>query len=333
MNLLYSTTSTINDSNKMSEHTNIYVFQKTCEERLEEYTNILSTEGKLIPASQIHAEWCCDVELVIEPVGWQALWNIPRFTCEDFHIRYPTIVLVEVVGMDYPTLSALVKVTAVQDDLQLPEKHEVPLIELYPTIKQKNSVLDVIGTAHCVDRLRFFYNNLWMPWDDDDDEDIDWVQQHLGARLRLYFDMKGVVDKGTCDVIKSLISEGRAIRNQISKLEHTLPDDELEEMHEELAKETCLLMQLHFRLQQIKAEMDLLENPSMRHFLGKNKSLKTKKKNNDNIAKNNKYYLVWEGGTVKEFQEISNKVQIILSEDTSIKYAFFFLSSSLRKIV
>ncbi|XP_026827770.1 protein nessun dorma-like [Ooceraea biroi] len=302
----------------MSEHMNIYTFHESFEERLEEYIEILTTEGKVIPASQIHEEWSCDVELVIEPVGWQAFWNIPRSTCENYHIRYPTVVLVEVLGTDYPTLCASVKITAVQDDIQLPEKHEVPLIELYPTIKQKNTSLDILGTAHCVDRLRLFYNHLWMPWDEDDDDDIDWVDQHLRSRLRLYYDMQGVINKETCDIIKSLLSEGREIRNKITILECALPDDD-DAPQEELAKETCALMQLHLRLQQIKAEIDVLENPQMRDLLWKNRSLEKKKKRSNNTDKDKSYYLVWEGGTVKQLQEVSNKIHTMLPEDMSIK--------------
>lgn len=306
----------------MSEHTHIYTFHdKTLAERLEEYTNILSAQGRIVPASSIRTEWVCDVELVIEPVGWQALWKISRTTCENYGIRYPTIVKVEVLGMDFPILNALVKITAVQDDIHLPEKHEVPLVELYPTIDQQNHSLDIVGTAHCVDRLRFFYHYLWMPWDEDEDDDIDWVEQHLERRIRLYFDMNnGIINKETCDIIKSLISEGKEIQKKISTCESLLPEDfQEDDMPEELAQETCTLMKLHFRLQQIKAEMDLLENPSLRGLLGKNQSYNRRKKRSDNENGRSLYYFVWLGGIVKELQEFSNKIQMMLPEDASIK--------------
>ncbi|XP_012529742.1 protein nessun dorma [Monomorium pharaonis] len=306
----------------MGEYTNIYTFHdKTLAERLEEYTSILSADGRVVPASSIRAEWICDVELVIEPVGWQALWKISRSTCENYSIRYPTIVLVEVLGMDYPVLNALVKITAVQDDIHLPEKHEVPLIELYPTIDQTNHSLDIVGTAHCVDRLRFFYNYLWMPWDEDEDDNIDWVDQHLERRIRLFFDMNnGVISKDTCDIIRSLISEGKEIQKKISTYEALLPEDFHEDnVPEELAQETCTLMKLHFRLQQIKAELDLLENPALRGLLGKNQSFNRRKKRSDNENKKSMYYFVWSGGIVKELHELSNKIQTMLPEDAPVK--------------
>jgi len=299
--------------------TSIYSFDKDYDVRLEEYKRILSFPTKIVPASQIRAEWSCDIELVIEPVGWQAFWNISRSTCEDLNISYPTIVFVEVLGMSYSTLNAIVKIIAVQDDLSLPEKHEVPLIQLYITVKQKNPSLDIASTANSVDQLRFFYEHLWMPWDDDDDDDKDWVEQHLESRLNLYFDMRGDINKETRDIMSSLISEAKEIRSKLIVLEYLLPDDELEDVHEDAAEETCVFMQLHFRLQQIKAEMDLMENPSMRNFFEKNRHLKNIKDNSNSNVNMDKYYFVWRGGTVEEFQTLSNKIQTMLSGNMPIK--------------
>lgn len=300
----------------------IFTFHdKTLAVRLDEYKNILSKEGKVVPASQIRAEWICDVELVIEPIGWQALWKISPMTCEIlFNIPYPTIVLVEVIGMDISALSATVKIIAVQDDICLPEKHEVPLIELYPTISQKNTKLDIVGTAHCIDRLRFFYNYLWMPWDEEEDDNTDWVEQHLEQRIRLFYDMNnGVIGKETCDIIKSLVREGREIQNKIAETEMNLPDD-LQygaQVPESIEAETCELVHYHFRLQQIKSEMDLLENPSLRGLIKRKQMSKKRQTAKD---KKSTYYFVWPGGTKKEFAEYSNRIQKLLSDDASIRY-------------
>lgn len=57
------------------------------------------------------------------------------------------------------------------------EKYDVALIELYPTHNQENTALDMVGTASCLDQLRFFYKYLWMPWDIDDDDNVDWVSE------------------------------------------------------------------------------------------------------------------------------------------------------------
>lgn len=136
----------------------IYTFDKSLRERLVEYEGVLSGRDTVVPSSRIKREWTFDIELVIEPVGWQALWKIPRLTCQEFEIHYPTIVVVQVENVDCSELAALVKIVAVQDEIHLPEKCDVPLIELYPTRDQENSALDCLGTANCIDQLRYILN-------------------------------------------------------------------------------------------------------------------------------------------------------------------------------
>ncbi|OAD54316.1 SHC SH2 domain-binding protein 1 like protein B [Eufriesea mexicana] len=301
----------------------IYTFDKSLQERLVELAEILSSRDKIVPASQIQAEWSFHVELVLEPVGWQALWRIPRLVCENFQIHYPTIVVVEVEQVDFSDLSALVKITAVQEEIQLPDKYDVPLIELYPTHNQENNVLDMVGTASCIDQLRFFYNYLWMPWDLDDDDNIDWVSVHLETRIRLFFDMKrGIISNETSDIIRSLVREGREIQQKISRLEDTISEGE--ESHTDIVDggTACQLMKLHFRLQEIKREMEVLENPAMREILVMNQ---TSSLNNDKIEKKESKvrckagHFVWLGGTLEEMKETINRVQASLPAELFLK--------------
>lgn len=302
----------------------IYTFNKSIQERLVELTEILSSRGEVVPASQIQAEWSYHIELVIEPVGWQALWKVPRLVCEDFQIHYPTIVVVEVEHVDFSELSALVKITAVQDEIHLPEKYDVPLIELYPTHRQENTALDMIGTASCIDQLRFFYNYLWMPWDTDDDDNADWVSVHLEIRIRLFFDMKrGVVGKETSDVIRGLIREGREIQQKILRLEDTISEEE--ESHADIVDggTACQLMKLHFRLQQIKREIEVLENPSMREILVKNRTStlsSDRGKLKENKERSMEGHFVWLGGTLEEMKEAISKAQVSLPSGLVFKY-------------
>lgn len=301
----------------------IYTFDKSPQERLVELAEILSSRGEIVPASQIQAEWSFHVELVLEPVGWQALWRIPRLVCENFQIHYPTIVVVEVEQVDFSDLSALVKITAVQEEIQLPDKYDVPLIELYPTHNQENNALDMVGTASCIDQLRFFYNYLWMPWDLDDDDNIDWVSVHLETRIRLFFDMKrGIITNETSDIIRSLVREGREIQQKISRLEDTISEGE--ESHTDIVDggTACQLMKLHFRLQEIKREMEVLENPAMREILVMNQNPSL---NNDKIEKKESKvrckggHFVWLGGTLEEMKETINKVQASLPAELFLK--------------
>lgn len=55
----------------------------------------------------------------------------------------------------FQDLTADFSVIAVQDDdIHLPEIHYVPLDDLYPTIEQENTEINVERTADCIDELR-----------------------------------------------------------------------------------------------------------------------------------------------------------------------------------
>ncbi|KAI4502987.1 hypothetical protein M0802_002031 [Mischocyttarus mexicanus] len=301
----------------------IYTFDKSLQERLIEFSEILSSRGETVSASQVKLEWLNYVELVIEPTGWQALWKIPRLTCQEFKIHYPTIVVVQTEQVDFNDLSALVKIIAVQDEIHLPAKYDVPLIELYPTQSQLNTTLDMIGTSCCIDQLRFFYNYLWMPWDIDDDENSDWVTLHLESRIRLFFDMKrGCVNKDTCDVIRTLTREGREIQYKISKLEEAMSDEEESESCLLDDGKACQLMNLHFRLQQIKTEMEVLENPAIRDIISRNQKsvmVEEQTKKFQNKGKKKEAHFVWLGSTLTELKSALNQVETILSPDLFFK--------------
>ncbi|XP_033209282.1 protein nessun dorma [Belonocnema kinseyi] len=301
----------------------IFTFDKSLQERLVDFSEILSNREDIVPASQIRSEWAYHIELVIEPVGWRALWKIPKFTCQDFEIHYPTIVVVEVQHVNFAELTSLVKIVAVQDDIHLPEEYDVPLIELYATQVQENDALDMVGTANCIDELRFFYNYLWMPWDADDDDNADWVATHLEARLRLFFDMKrGSVCKKTCDVIRSLMREGREIQAKISRLETDMSDDEDEQEGSLDEGKACQLLKLHFRLQQIKTEMEVMENPAMRNMLIRHQgtsAMEVETKRRESGIRRLEGYFVWLGGSLEDTISSLSQAKGFLPPDTLVK--------------
>ncbi|EDW75462.1 uncharacterized protein Dwil_GK23804 [Drosophila willistoni] len=275
----------------------VYTFEKSYLERLKEAEAVLSWDGAVIPASQVRSEWKSFVELQIEPTGWQAIWRIPRVICEDLKLRYPTIVYGYVDQVIFEELKAVFVVTAVQDnDVHLPERNEVHLIELWPTLKQENSALNVDTTAECVDRLRFFYTYVWMPWDKDYDDDRDWVQQHLESRIQLACDLsKNKLSRPLACHVRSLTMEARYIEQRLEYLELDLSDAEAESDDEavelkdngsdpsrKVSKTTASgggdrnvslnmstlpvtdLMCLHLRMAIIRSEFEILENTEMR---------------------------------------------------------------------
>ncbi|XP_055858410.1 protein nessun dorma [Episyrphus balteatus] len=243
----------------------VYEFDKCLLHRLEESMDVLSYKDGVIPASRVRLEWSYYIELQIEPVGWQALWKIPRVICEELNLRFPTIVFGMVEQVLFKELKAVIIILAVQDeDVHLPERQEVNLEDLWPTKMQENSELNIERTADCIDRLRFFYNHVWMPWDNDNDDDMNWVEKHLESRIRFCYDLKKKSMKRSLAVhIKTLLTEARYIQQRREYLEIGLSDDE--ELDDTLDKTQITdLMRLHLRLAIIKSEIEMLENPEMR---------------------------------------------------------------------
>ncbi|XP_050294735.1 protein nessun dorma [Anthonomus grandis grandis] len=243
----------------------IITFDKSLKTRLEEYKEVFSCET--LPYSKIQSEWGYYLELILDPLGWQALWKIPRVKCEELKISFPTVVLVLVLRVNYSNLEAHVKILAVQDDIHLPEKHFVPLIQLWPTKDQDKSIaLDLVSTANCLDMLRFFYIHLLMPWDEDDDVS-DWKAAHLLSRLHLYYDLKnGNIPKSTAEHIHALLNEARRLNTKRQQLVSQCGEFDSDiEGSEDQNVET--LIEINVRLIEIQNEMHLLENELFRKVI------------------------------------------------------------------
>lgn len=93
---------------------------------------------------------------ISNPTGWQAIWKISRVICEELKIKYPTTVYGTVTNVLFKELKAIFSIIAIQDDdIHLPEEHEVPLIDLWPTKVQENPAINIEATANCVDMIRY----------------------------------------------------------------------------------------------------------------------------------------------------------------------------------
>ncbi|PNF25973.1 hypothetical protein B7P43_G06363 [Cryptotermes secundus] len=215
-------------------------------------------------------------------------------------------------NVNFEELRAVVDIVAVQDDISLPEQHEVPLTSLYPTKKQENEILDVHGTADCLDQLRFFYNHLWRPWDCDD-ENQDWLSTHLEARLQLYYDMQsGIVLHETGQHIRLLLQEAREIEQNIQATQEEADTDEVDE------NSALTMMELQIRREEIKREIEILENPLMRNLVVKKKyevvqAKKQKREHSKEVC------FVWLGGTIDEFINTLTKARSFIQPEAYIK--------------
>lgn len=255
----------------------VYEFEKSLLTRLQEISTVLEArEGVPIGASAVRTEWANYVEIAIEPTGWQALWRVPRVLCEDLAIPFPTVIMGTVEQVLFDELKATFLVEAVQDDdVHLPERQTVSLEELWPLKDQENDALNVDRTADCIDRLRFFYQHIWMPWDNDSDDDVDWAGKHLESRVKFYYDLKNkTMSKRLSSHVLALLAEANYIQKKRELLEMEIDEQEEDDEDPECADLTLNskatdMMKLHLRLNAIKNEIDILENPAMREVYEK----------------------------------------------------------------
>lgn len=244
-------------------------------DRLQEIDQVLKASGRDVPASEVRKEWKNFIEIALEPCGWQAVWKISRCLCEVLGARYPLEVLGTVDQVDFQDLTCSFIIEAVQDEnVELPDKYYVPLIELWPTKSQENDALNVDLTAEALDSLRYFYNNIWMPWDEtDSDETKDWANSYLMQRVNFHYDV------ASKNMHPSLVSYARHLLNEIryaakhkELIEAEMSEEELEILlgDEDVTNpKVAELMRLNFRINSIKNELVALENPVMRSYYEK----------------------------------------------------------------
>lgn len=248
----------------------VYEFEKSLLTRLQETSDVLCARGIALPASEVRTEWANYVEMAIEPTGWQAQWRIPRVMCEELSLKYPTIVVGTVEQVLFDELKAIFVVEAVQDDdVHMPERQVLALEELWPLKEQENDALNVDRTADCLDRLRFFYQHVWMPWDNDEDDDgSDWAEKNLYDRVKFYYDVKKrVMSKRLVSHVMALLAEANYVQKKRELLEMEVDEEEENGSDDETEpenKRANKLVELHLRLNVIKNEMKILEDPTLR---------------------------------------------------------------------
>lgn len=302
----------------------IITFDKSFQQRFQEYMDVLSGY-EILAASQVKKEWGFHLELVMDLNGWQAIWKIPRLVCEKHKILFPTIVLVYVENIDFRDLTAFVKILAVQDDVQLPQSHIVPIMQLWPTKYQDDTAgLNLQATANGIDMLRFFYNNLWMPWDIDEEETVDWLSKNLEIRLRLFYDIKmGVIPRNTAEHLRSLLTEAKDLQAKRERLEEEMSDEEDIDVdfspdHKNGINEGVQsLMNLHIRMTHIKSEVEILENPVLRAVLLRQKKVESDDMEEDQTLQ--KWLIFKSGSSADEYIDFLKEVKEFYPPETKFK--------------
>lgn len=85
----------------------------------------------------------------------------------------------KVVNVDYQSLEATVEL--IDENHQETHSETVLLTELHPLKHQENGAINIDATHNAIQRIRFFYNHLLLPWDPDIQE--NWFEVHLPVRV------------------------------------------------------------------------------------------------------------------------------------------------------
>lgn len=261
----------------------IVLCDKSFQERFQEYVDILTGyEIQQLSLSHLKKIWSVHLEQSVDPMGWQAIWKIPRITCERLEISFPTLVLVYVKHVEYTQHTAIVKVWSSNADIDLSQEYHVSLVELFATKEQdKTLMLDLHLTASTVDALRFFYNHLYMPWENEKTDTATWVHEVLKERLLLYYNMKnGLVSPAVAERLQYLYTEAKRLEVKIENLYEKFGGSaEHLDIH---STEAEVISEVQVCLQEIRNEVELLEDSKSREFVIKERK----------CARNNPHYWI-----------------------------------------
>lgn len=77
----------------------------------------------------------------------------------------------------------------------------------------------------CFD-IRYFYKHIWMPWDNENDDEQDWCEKHLKSRIQFNYDLMKKISRSLAAHIRALLQEARDIQERREFLETDLSEEE-----------------------------------------------------------------------------------------------------------
>lgn len=232
-------------------------------ERFKAYQDYMLGDCK---PSEVKAFTADYLDKVVEPCDWQALWSTDVFD-----------VLVEVQDVDYKDLKAIVKLVLplqceargceLNEDamkaLLEATQHKVALQELQVVYEESG---DFDQTALAIEHLRFFYQNIWRKWDEEDEDDFDYFVRCVEPRLRLYYDiLEDRVPAGLVAEYQSLLARCSQCFHQFSMLRSDLSGDSDSELDNVSMVEG---LKLYEQLETLRRKLCIIENPLLRYVLG-----------------------------------------------------------------
>uniref|UniRef100_A0A8C9P2C9 SHC SH2 domain-binding protein 1 n=1 Tax=Spermophilus dauricus TaxID=99837 RepID=A0A8C9P2C9_SPEDA len=233
-------------------------------ERFRAYQDYILADCKASEVREFTAEF---LEKVLEPSGWRAVWHTNVFE-----------VLVEVTDVDFAALKAVVKLAepyvcdsevntftldCVKELLELKECR-LPLQELW-VVFDGSGVFD--QTALAIEHVRFFYQNSWRSWDEEEEDEYDHFVRCVEPRLRLYYNiLEDRVPSGLVVDYHNLLSQCEESYRKFLNLRSSLSNCNSDSEQENISMVEGL--KFYLEIEQLKQKLKLIENPLLRYVFG-----------------------------------------------------------------
>ncbi|KAM4720793.1 SHC SH2 domain-binding protein 1 [Rhinophrynus dorsalis] len=233
-------------------------------ERFEAYNDYMLGDCKPSEVREFIAEY---LEKALEPSGWKAVWRTDVFD-----------VLIEVSDVDYSSLKAVVqlcepflfesRVTSIThegiSDLLEVKEQRVPLQELYVAFDE-SGIYD--QTALVIEHVRFFYQHIWRPWDEEEEDHFDYFVRCVEPRLRLHYDiLEDRVPSGLVVECRKLLSQCEEVYLQFTNLRNNLSNKDSDSESELDNVSMVEGMKMDSELENLKRKLKLIENPLLRYL-------------------------------------------------------------------
>ncbi|XP_007944962.1 SHC SH2 domain-binding protein 1 [Orycteropus afer afer] len=243
-------------------------------ERFRAYQDYILADCKASEVREFTAEF---LEKVVEPSGWRAVWHTNVFE-----------VLVEVTDVDFSGLKAVVRLAepylcesrvstftleCMNELLDLKE-HRLPLQELWVVFDDSG---EFDQTALAIEHVRFFYQNIWRSWDEEEEDEYDYFVRCVEPRLRLHYDiLEDRVPSGLIVDYRNLLSQCEESYRRFLNLRSSLSNCNSDSEQENISMVEGL--KLYSEMEQLKQKLKLIENPLLRYVFGyqKNSNIQAK---------------------------------------------------------
>ncbi|XP_044146299.1 SHC SH2 domain-binding protein 1 homolog B-like [Bufo gargarizans] len=239
-------------------------------ERFEAYKDYVLGDCKPLEVGEFIAEY---LEQALLPCGWKAVWHTDIFQ-----------VLVEVTEVSCSSRKAVVQPCepflcecfvecvneqSIRDLLEVKEQ-TVPLQELHLVFDDSP---EYAQTAMAIEHVRFFYQNIWRSWDDEEEDYFDYFTRFAEPRLRLYYDiLEDRIPSLLVLEYQSLLTRCEQVYSQFSNLRNTLSNRDSDSDCELDNVSMVEGMKMDSDLENLKRKLKLIENPLLRYLFCYQKS-------------------------------------------------------------